>query len=237
MRFDPGLQPGRLLRRYKRFLADIERPDGSTLTAHCPNTGAMLGCSDPGSPVWYSVSDNPKRKYPHTLELVESAGYLVGVHPGRANGLVAEALAAERVAPLAGWTFKAEQTGPDGVGRFDFGLWRSEPAKGEPAHGYLEVKSVTLVEQRVAAFPDAVSERALRHVRGLAAWARSGGKAVLLFCVQHAAARRMRCAAEIHPEYADAVADAAAVGVEVLAYKVRITPAALVLRDALPVDL
>ena len=235
--FDPPLQAGVLVRRYKRFLADIVGANGSELTAHCPNTGAMLGCSEPGSTVWYSTSDNPKRKYANTLEVVEvpdGRKQRVGVHPGRANALVAEALAAGRITPLAGYEFHhPEVPVPDEKGRFDFGL-SSAPDKGR-INCYVEVKSVTLCQgQGVGAFPDARSERALRHVQALARRADAGQRAVLFFCVQHTGVDRVRCADQIHPEYAEGVALAMAAGVEVLAYRCRVSSSELTIDTRLP---
>lgn len=234
MRFDPPLQPGTLVRRYKRFLADIVTADGTELTLHCPNTGAMLGCSDPGSRVWYSTSDNPKRKYAHTLEIVETAGQNVGVHPGRANALVAEALAAGKIAELTQWpVWHAEAPVPDEAGRFDFGLGRL-PDKAA-IDCYVEVKSVTLCdEDGVGAFPDARSERALRHVQALARRVAAGQQAALLFCVQHTGVQRVCCATHIHPEYSAAVHEASAAGVEILAYGTRVSSAELAIDVALP---
>lgn len=142
----PELQKGRLLRRYKRFLADIETAEGEVITVHCPNTGAMTGCADPGSVAYFSVSDNPKRKYPYTLEFVETAVGLVSVNTGRANALVGEALAAEQIISLAGYTdIKAESKIPDGGGRFDF-LARN----AKQVSAFIEVKSVTLYTENGA---------------------------------------------------------------------------------------
>ena len=245
MLFNPPLQGGVLVRRYKRFLADVETVDGAELTLHCPNTGAMLGCSDPGSRVWYSTSDNPKRKYAHTLEIVEVAGGVadkaserVGVHPGRANALVAEALTAGKIAELADFdVWRGEVPVPDEKGRFDFGLSKRQTgsAAAESAiECYVEVKSVTLCgADGEGAFPDARSERALRHVQALQRRVAAGQRGVLLFCVQHTGVRRVRCAHEIHPEYADAVKTAKAAGVEVLAYSCRVDSTQLVIDRAL----
>lgn len=237
MLHNPPLQRGILVRRYKRFLADIVTEHDAELTIHCPNTGAMLGCSEPGSTIWYSTSDNPKRKYPHTLEVVEvtdNGGHRVGVHPGRANALVAEALAAGRIAPLAGYRHRyPEIPVPDEKGRFDFGL--SQTSDKASIDCYVEVKSVTLCEaEGVGAFPDARSERALRHVEALARCAQAGQRAVLFFCVQHTGVERVRCADHIHPEYAGGVRLAMAAGVEVLAYRCRVSSTELAIEVPLP---
>jgi len=240
MRFDEQLEAGVLLRRYKRFLADVRLADGSEITVHCPNTGAMTGCSTPGSRVWLSRSSNAKRKYPQTLEIVEpfetaqakGEPILVGVHPGRANALVEEAINASVVAQLlAPRELRREVAVPDEAGRFDFGF---TDATG--ANGFIEVKSVTLSPAAgVGAFPDAVSERALRHVQALCRRCADGERAILLFCVQHTAVQQVRMAEEIYPEYATAVGAAAEVGVEVLAYACTVSPQELRITKSLPV--
>ena len=228
MKFTPLLSRARLVRRYKRFLADVETPAGVT-TLHCPNTGAMTGCSEPGLEVWYSTSASPARKYPHTLEVVCTRKGRVGVNTARANRLVAEALAAGRITELAGYPkVAAEAQIPD-----DFRL--------EDAHTrcWLEVKSLTLCLARGrGAFPDAVSERALRHLDALVARRRRGERAVLLFCVQHTGVRYASPADEVHPAYGAALRAAAAEhGVEVLAYTCRIERRGMEITEPLPVRL
>ena len=211
----PKLESALLIQRYKRFLADLELSDGSRLTVHCPNTGAMTGCAVPGSQVWYSTSDNPKRKYPNTLELVDTQAGIVSVNTSRANALVAEALAQSAMDPLAAYsTIKPEAKIPDESGRFDFLL--TDP--GLPV-AYVEVKSVTLHQDSGnGAFPDAVSSRALKHVRALARRANAGERAVLLFCAQHCGIERVTPASAIDAEYANGLQEAAELGVEILAY-------------------
>ncbi len=210
----PQMQQGVLRKRYKRFLADIETGSGEIFTAHCPNTGAMTGCAEPGSPVWYSRSDNPKRKYPHTLEFVQTAAGYVSVNTGRANALVAEALVNGTIVELAGNTaIKPEAKIPEGDGRFDF---RVELATKV---AFVEVKSTTLlVGEGLGAFPDAVSSRALKHVHALVRRVQAGDRAVLIFCAQHCGIEVVRAAHEIDVKYATALGNAAAQGVEVLAY-------------------
>ena len=210
----PELLKGRLLRRYKRFLADLEAAEGQVITVHCPNTGAMTGCADPGSVAYYSVSDNPKRKYPHTLEFVETPVGLVSVNTGRANALVGEALAAEQIISLAGYTdIKAESKIPDGGGRFDF-LARN----AKQASAFIEVKSVTLYTKNGAGeFPDAVSERALKHVHALKRMVSLGHRGVLIFCAQHCGINRVSPARSIDPAYAQGLEEAIEAGIEVYA--------------------
>ena len=239
MKFGSALTEGILIRRYKRFLADVRLIDDTEITVHCPNTGAMTGCSAPGSRVWISTSNNPKRKYPNTLEIIEplelvggaAATPLVGVNPGKANALVEEAINANVVESLKELAELQREVGvPDEAGRFDFGFIDASGQKG-----FVEVKSVTLCEgQGVGAFPDARSERALRHVQALARRADAGQRAVLFFCVQHTGVDRVRCADQIHPEYAEGVALAMAAGVEVLAYRCRVSSSELTIDTRLP---
>ncbi len=210
----PDLAGGTLLKRYKRFLADLELDDGSLITAHCPNTGAMTGCAEPGSRAWVSRSDNAKRKYPHTLEFVETPQGVVSVNTGRANLLAGEALRQGRVLPelSRGSAWRAEVAIPEGDGRFDFALVDEE----RPI--YVEVKSVTLHRgDGLGLFPDAVSARALKHVQALVRRVAAGDRGVLLFCAQHCGIDRVGIAQDIDPAYAEAVEDAVARGVEVFA--------------------
>src|SRR4051812_9161 len=198
MDFRPALESGILLRRYKRFLADIVAEDGETLTIHCPNTGAMTGCDAPGSRIWFSRSANTARKYPHTLELVESHGDLVGVNSARANAVVGEALEARRIPELDGVSLKREADPPDDTAvRFDF---RIDFANRDAC--FVEVKSVTLSKGNgLGAFPEAKSARALRHVEALTRVRASGYGAVLLFCVHHNGIERVMPADTIDPDY------------------------------------
>ncbi|SDH57243.1 sugar fermentation stimulation protein A [Pseudomonas flavescens] len=222
MRFDPPLEEGRLLRRYKRFLADIETASGELLTIHCPNTGSMLNCMSEGCRVWFSRSSDPKRKLPGTWEIGETPqGRLACINTGRANGLVEEALRAGVISELAGFTALRREV-PYGVerSRVDFCL---EYANGV---AFVEVKSVTLgfADSAVAAFPDARTERGTKHLRELAALARTGIRAVQLYCVNLSGIEAVRPAEEIDPAYAAALREAVPAGVEVLAYGVDISP-------------
>lgn len=221
MRFDPPLEEGRLLRRYKRFLADIETTTGELLTIHCPNTGSMLNCMVEGGQVWFSRSNDPKRKLPGTWEISETPqGRLACVNTGRANGLVEEALRAGLISELNGFTgLKRELPYGQENSRIDFRLdYPDGPA-------YVEVKSVTLGFDGtpVAAFPDAVTQRGAKHLRELASLAREGVRAVQLYCVNLSGIDAVRPAQEIDPGYAAALREARAAGVEVLAYGVCLT--------------
>lgn len=234
MIIDPPFSQGVLVRRYKRFLADLALPDGSTITAHCPNTGAMTGCAEPGSEAWYSDSGNPNRKYRHTLEVVCSSLGRVGVNTGRANVLVAEAVSTGRVASLDGYeTLRREVKSPDGEARFDLSL-----QNGPREDVFVEVKSMTLADaQGIGYFPDAVSTRALKHLGSLVDARQRGLRAVLVFCAQHTGIREARPAAHIDPAYAQALAEARAFGVEVYAYGCVVEPRRIELADELPVRL
>ena len=222
MRFSPELEQGRLLIRYKRFLADIETADGEKLTIHCPNTGSMFNCMAQGGRIWFSRSNDPKRKLPGTWEISETPqGRFACVNTGRANHLVEEALRAGVISELNGFTaLKREVAYGQENSRVDFRLdYPSGPA-------FVEVKSVTLGfdDSRIAAFPDAVTQRGARHLRELASLAREGVRAVLLYCVNLTGIDAVRPAEEIDPAYAAALSEAVAAGVQVLAYGVQLTP-------------
>lgn len=225
MRFEPPLEEGRLLRRYKRFLADIETASGQVLTLHCPNTGSMLHCQPPGARVWFSRASGPKRKLPGTWELVETDhGRLACINTARANRLVEEALLAGGIPELAGFTaLRREVAYGLENSRADF---RLEYPAGPL---YLEVKSVTLgfADTAIAAFPDAVTTRGTRHLRELAALAAAGERAVLLYCVLLDGIEAVRPAAEIDAAYALALGEARRQGVQVLAYGARLSPVGL----------
>lgn len=222
MRFEPPLEQGRLLRRYKRFLADIETASGELLCIHCPNTGSMLNCMSEGARVWFSRSNDPKRKLPGTWEIGETPhGRLAVINTARANGLVEEALRGGLITELAGFSaLKREVPYGQERSRIDFRL--------DYPHGaaFVEVKSVTLgyADSRVAAFPDARTERGAKHLRELATLAREGIRAVQLYCVNLAEIDAVRPAEEIDPAYAAALREAVSAGVEVLAYGAQITP-------------
>lgn len=233
MQLDPPLATGRLLKRYKRFLADIRTAHDEILTVHCPNTGAMLGCAEPDSEVWYSDSGNPQRKYRHTLEVVCSHLGRVGVNTARANRLVEEAILERRIVELDGYEdLRREAPIPDSRGRFDFLLSGPQPSC------YVEVKSLTLAyADGLGAFPDAVSDRAVRHVEALARRVAAGDRAVLIFCVQHTGIDRVTAAEDIHPEYGAALRLALSGGLEVLAYGCDIQRESIRLGDRLPFTL
>ncbi|HEV2110155.1 MAG TPA: DNA/RNA nuclease SfsA, partial [Gammaproteobacteria bacterium] len=215
MRFDPPLIPARLIRRYKRFLADVELRDGRRTTVHCPNTGGMLGCADPGMQICLSRAANPNRKYPLTWELVEARPEVwVGIHTGRTNGLVREGIEGGVIREVEGYRqLRGEVTLGEGF-RVDFLL----SGHSRQADCCLEVKNVTAaVQDGVALFPDAVSERASRHLRELMERVAAGRRAMLCFCVQRDDVREVRPADAIDPVYGRTLRQARDAGVELAA--------------------
>ncbi|MCR4510620.1 DNA/RNA nuclease SfsA [Pseudomonas sp. 32.2.56] len=235
MQFEPPLEEGRLLRRYKRFLADIETASGELLTIHCANTGSMLNCMSEGARIWFSRSNDPKRKLPGSWEIGETPhGRLAVINTGRANALVEEALRAGLIAELSGFTsLKREVPYGQERSRIDFRL--DYPAGA----AFVEVKSVTLgfADSCVAAFPDARTERGSKHLRELAALAREGIRAVQLYCVNLTDIDAVRPAEEIDPAYAAALREAVSAGVEVLAYGAAISAQGVQLVKRLDVQL
>jgi sugar fermentation stimulation protein A len=234
MKFSPALQHATLIQRYKRFLADVITPEGEQLTLHCPNTGAMTGCATPGDRVWYSTSENSKRKYAHTWEVTETQnGAFICVNTQRANQLVKEALTLGAIPELVGYgTHKSEVKYGDEGSRIDFML----QAEDRP-ECYIEVKSVTLAEQKNGYFPDAVTLRGQKHLRELMSVAAAGKRAVLLFAVLHSAIERFSPARHIDPKYAQLLNEAQKQGVEVFAYKAELSADNMTLRSSLPIVL
>ncbi len=229
-------QSGILLRRYKRFLADVRLPDGTEITIHCPNTGSMKNCVLPETPCWFSDSGNPKRKYRHTWEVATVPGdHLAGVNTGRANHLVEAAIHRGHIPELAGYASLRREV-PYGQERSRIDFLLSDGDTGPRC--FVEVKSVTLMEaEGQGLFPDAVSARGSKHLRELADIARGGERAVLLFCVQHTGIEWVEPADAIDPAYGAALREAAAAGVEILAYRAEIRPseASIALTRAVPV--
>lgn len=243
MIFDQPLQRATLVRRYKRFLADVIPADGAQTTIHCPNTGGMTGCQGEGWRLWYTDSGNQKRKYPCTWQLVENpAGELICINSGLANRVVKEALLRGEVEALDGFeTLRAEVRYGEQGSRIDFLL--EYPAEADSVEGkrcYLEVKSLTLgLGEGLGVFPDAVTTRGQKHLQELIAVRGRGDRAALLFCVQHTGVQRVSVARSVDPVYADLLERAVAAGVEVMAYAVTIDPAQSEIRlsGALPFSL
>ena len=229
MDFDRPLIAATLLKRYKRFLADVRLEDGSLLTVHCPNTGAMTGCAEPERPVWLSVSDSKTRKYPHTWELVDTGQGMACIHSARANGVVAEAVEAGVIPALANYPeLKREVKVAEGS-RADLVL------SGEGPRCIVEIKSVTLLQEAgVGVFPDAVSERARKHLAELQALVERGERAVIFFCVFHEGITEVRPARDIDPRYCQALESALDAGVEAMAWRAAISPEGIQLQCELP---
>ncbi|UYF99551.1 DNA/RNA nuclease SfsA [Halomonas sp. GD1P12] len=243
MIYHDALVPGILLRRYKRFFADVRLDDGREVTAHCPNTGSMKSVNVPGCRVWLSPSDNPKRKLAWTWELIElpeASGQvaLASIHTGRANRIVETALEDGKLDALAGFDTRRREVTVDDS-RLDFLLEDSRSGR----RAYLEVKQVTLLEDDGHGyFPASVSTRGLKHLQSLEALARRGERAVLVFCVAHQGIDDVGPATHIDPAYAAGLHAAVAQGVEVLAYGIGIgweagAPTSIFIERALDVRL
>ena len=225
MKFENPLQSARLIKRYKRFLADIRLEDGSEITIHCPNTGSMKNCQTPDSRIWYTDSANPKRKYPCTWQFIETIDkltqHLVGVNTGLANKLVVEALEKNVIAQLQGYQkLKTEVPYGDQNSRIDVFLSNHDGAESDC---YVEVKNVSLgLGDGLASFPDSVTTRGQKHLQELMLVRKQGFRAVLLFSVQHTGIDRVTPADDIDPEYGRLLRLAAASGVEIFAYGVEV---------------
>ena len=223
---------GRLVKRYKRFLADVVFEDGREVTVHCPNPGSMQGTQAPGSAVRCSTSDNPKRKLRHTLEMIRVGRAWVGLHAAKANDAARRALEAGAYSPFAGYSTVRPEVKTDEGSRFDF-LLEGHAASDAPC--WIEVKSVTLCAERHARFPDAVTERGRRHLEHLMARKAAGERAALLFVVQRADADDVAPADDIDPAYGRALREAAHAGVEIHALSARVTADRIRLERVLPV--
>ena len=240
MQFESPLIQGRLIKRHSRFLADVELADGEFITAHTANTGAMLGCKQPGSLVWLSRSANQKRKYAYTWEIVEAkAGnsvVSVGINTMRSNALVREAIENGTVRELQGYDqIRTEVKYGEENSRVDLMLSTGESTVEKLPPCYVEVKNVTLVERNIASFPDAVSKRGAKHLRELEKVVDNGGRAVIFFCIQRADTKEFRPADKIDPQYGYYLRQAVAGGVEALAYYARVTNRSINLVRPVPV--
>ena len=223
MKFEPSLESAVLVKRYKRFLADITLPDGSQRTVHCANTGAMTGCAESGNKVWYSTSDNPKRKYPNSWELSETAqGHQICINTARANQLAVEAIESGVILELQGYQqLQTEVKYGKENSRIDI-LLKSQ----DKPTCYIEVKSVTLLDSKKQGqgyFPDAVTTRGQKHLRELTEMAQSGSRAVLLFTVLHSGIEKVAPALHIDAKYSQLLKNAQEQGVEVLCYKAQLS--------------
>jgi sugar fermentation stimulation protein A len=233
MRFSDPLIRGRLVRRYKRFLSDVELPSGHRVVAHCANPGSMLGLAEPGMPVWLSPARNPARKLKYSWELVDAGTGLVGINTGRPNAIVAEALADGGIPELAGYGGLRREVRYGRNSRIDLLL---EQAGRPPC--YVEIKSVTLKRGAEAAeFPDAVTRRGAKHLAELSEAAERGARAVMFFLVQRGDCSRLEIAGDIDPGYHEALRSALGRGVEAMCYSCRVAPEAIELDRGLALAL
>jgi sugar fermentation stimulation protein A len=223
MRFSVPLLSATLVRRYKRFLADVVLPSGETITVHCANPGSMIGLAAPGARVWLSKSDNPKRKLAHSWELIEvdfgTGAELVGINTSHPNALAGEAIAAGAIAELTGYASIRREVKYGKNSRVDFLL-----ETPERPDCYVEIKNVHLMRQTgLAEFPDAVTKRGAKHLAELSDMVAAGHRAVMLFLIQIGSAQRFALARDIDPGYGKAFDLARAAGVEAIAYRCGIT--------------
>jgi sugar fermentation stimulation protein A len=231
MIFNPPLQSATLIKRYKRFLADAITPQGETFTLHCANTGAMTGCATPGDTIWYSTSDNTKRKYAHSWELTHTQqGDWICVNTLRANTLVREAIEQNLIPELSGYSkISSEVKYGSENSRIDL-LLQAE----NRVNCYIEVKSVTLLQQQQGYFPDAVTLRGQKHLRELQTVVESGQRAVLFFAVLHSGIDQVAPAHHIDARYSALLAQVQQQGVEVICYRAKLSPSGINLYDKLP---
>ncbi|MEL7301330.1 MAG: DNA/RNA nuclease SfsA [Pseudomonadota bacterium] len=234
MRFQTPLLPGRLIRRYNRFLADVTLDDGREVKAHCPNPGSMMGLKVPGLRVWLEPNDDPKKKLDFAWRVAElPGGVMVGIDTATPNRVAKEALRAGRIAELADYTHVRPEVAYGTRSRVDFLL--IEPGLPD---AFVEIKNVHLLrEDDWAEFPDCVTERGTKHLRELMAVKASGARAVMLYVIQHEGCARFRVAPDLDPAYAAAFAEAAAAGVEMLAYRCTVSVEEIRLDHAIPVAL
>ena len=224
-----NLVEGTLLRRYRRFLADVELADGQVITAHCPNTGAMTGCAEPGSRVWLSTSTSKSRKYPHSWELVETAEGLACIHSAKANQVVYEAFANGRISGFECYPEIFREVKYGRGSRVDLLL------QGPGGRVYVEVKSVTLCRPGAwGAFPDTVSDRGRKHIVELQKVLAEDTRAVLLFCAFHNGIAAVNAAGDIDRRYRDTLQQAMASGLEVMAWASRVSVEGVELSEPLP---
>lgn len=231
-----SVKPATLIKRYKRFLADIILTDDHTTTIHVANTGAMTGCATPEDTVWYSTSDNQKRKYPLSWELTQTQNnHFICVNTIRANQLAEEALLNGTITELQGFTeLQREVKYGEENSRIDILLKYTDNTisnTNKETKAYIEVKSVTLLEDNQGYFPDAVTIRGQKHLRELMTIVENGDRAILLFTVLHTGINSVKAAQHIDKKYADLLKQAIASGVEVLVYKAKISTESMLLSE------
>ncbi|MCC3305993.1 DNA/RNA nuclease SfsA [Sneathiella sp. HT1-7] len=231
MKFPASLIKGRLIKRYKRFLADIELESGEMITAHVANPGSMMGLKDEGLTVWLSLSDNPKRKLPYSWELVEVDGALVGINTAHPNGIVADAIEGGQIDALAGYENLTREVKYGENSRIDILL-----SGHDKPDCYVEVKNVTLKrDDSLAEFPDSVTARGAKHLKELASMVEQGHRAVMFYLIQRTDCTKFQIAADIDPVYAVAFKEAIAAGVEIICYDCHISTKEIRPGSAIPV--
>ena len=235
MKFSSPLVKGTLLKRYKRFLADVELGGGETVTAHCANPGSMLGLAEPGSAVWLSESDNPKRKLKFSWELIEvdlGAGpTLVGINTSHPNALISEAIKSSKIMELDGYPNLRREVKYGINSRIDILLENNDLSLC-----YVEVKNVHLVrELDLAEFPDSVTTRGAKHLREMSAMVEEGHRAVMVYLVQRSDTGKMALARDIDPDYGKAFDAARKAGVEAIAYTCSVSLEAIEISHAIPI--
>jgi len=229
MRFETPLTPGKLIKRYKRFLADIELENGDIITAHCPNSGSMKSCQYPGWKVMLSYHDNPKRKYQYTWEMVHNGICWIGINTGIPNQIVEEAIKQKEIPALNGYNEIKREVPYGKNSRIDIYL------KNARQICYIEVKNVTLVEDdHFYSFPDSVTVRGKKHLYELIDMVKQGYRAVMFYVIQRSDGTTFKPAAHIDPAYAESLKEAYEKGVEILVYQAEVKPDSIVLRNEIP---
>jgi sugar fermentation stimulation protein A len=229
MYFNPPLIPGKLVNRYKRFLADIELANGNVITAHCPNSGSMKSCVTPGWKVMVSIHDNSKRKYPHTWEMVHNGTCWIGINTGIPNIIAKEAIEQGVISELNNYTEIKREVPYGKNSRIDLYL------KNKNQVCYVEVKNVTLVENDgYYYFPDSVTERGRKHLFELMDMVDQGHRAVMLYIIQRSDGTRFKPAAHIDPAYAESLNEANMKGIEILAYRAEVRPELIEIKETVP---
>jgi sugar fermentation stimulation protein A len=232
VQFSTALHRGRLLKRYKRFLADVQLDDGTIVTAHCPNTGSMKSCYEENGLVWLSFNPDPKRKLSYTWEFSETEGGLIGINTSKPNAVIAEGITSGRIVELAGYKNLRQEVKYGKNSRIDILL--EDPARGSC---YVEVKNTTLLEGRGVLFPDAVTERGLKHLEELEKTVAMGHRAVMVYFINRPEGDFFTSADAIDPKYGKALRTAVNRGVEVIAVRAKSSVTSITVGESVPVKL
>jgi sugar fermentation stimulation protein A len=232
VQFLTALHKGRLLKRYKRFLADVELDSGEIITAHCPNTGSMTSCFENESVVWLSKNDDPKRKLKWTWEFCQNDQGLIGINTQKPNDIIAEAIACGGIPSLAGYETLRKEVKYGTNSRIDILL--EDPKRGRC---FVEVKNTTLLKDNTVMFPDAITSRGLKHLEELAKMAHDGNRSVMIFLVNRPDGQFFAPADTIDPKYGIALRKVAKAGVEILAIRAKSSIREITLGENLPIKL